>query len=384
MKAGVYLHIPFCRSKCDYCGFYSVPVDGMEPGARDGLLARYAEKLIVELRARAGEIADTGADTLYLGGGTPSLMGPALAGRLIDAVRGSVDLDKDAEITLECNPEDFTPETLAGYRDAGINRVVLGVQTLRAEEWRFIGRRARLCGEADLRAFMGVPGIAHCVDLIAGIPGGNPEDARGDAHALLDVRPEHVSAYMLSLEKGTPLAARFRSTFESEKSSRDSFEALMDGLVGGGYTHYEISNFALPGFQSRHNLKYWRFLPYLGLGASAHSFTGGMRRYNVQSMDEYVSENGVRLSLDARGANAAAAEFIMTGLRLIEGISVSYFEEMLGFPLPDGVARRFEELKDEGLVERTHDDAGNGIIRLTREGLFRADDVIFRASEPLL
>jgi oxygen-independent coproporphyrinogen III oxidase len=222
------------------------------------------------------------------------------------------------------------------------------------------------------------------VDLIAGIPGGNPDDARADANALLIFRPEHVSAYMLSLEKGTPLAARFRSTYETERSSRESFEALMDGLVRGGYTHYEISNFALPGFQSMHNLKYWKFLPYLGLGASAHSFTGGRRRYNAQSMEEYVREDGARLIIDERGPRAAAAEFIMTGLRLLEGFSVAYFEEMLGFALPEKVARRFQELEDDGLVERARDDPGGALIRLTREGLFAADDVIFRAVEPLL
>ncbi len=381
--AGIYLHIPFCRAKCDYCGFYSIPVDGMPRAESRALLARYVQRLVREMKLRAPSLDGRGADTLYLGGGTPSLLSPEMVERLIENAQRELGLLPHAEITIECNPEDFSPARTGEYRDAGVNRVVLGVQAFREVERRVIGRRARLAGIEVLHSFMDVPGIAHCMDYIAGAPGMDRVRAGEDARLLLELRPEHISAYMLTLEKGTPLAARLATSYELERTQREAFESVMDILEAGGYDHYEVSNFSLPGFESRHNLKYWRFMPYLGAGASAHSFLGGERCYNAQTVEEYLADEGVTLVRDERSWNAAAVELIMTGIRLSTGVAASYFREVLGREIPGEMLRTLGALEDEGLVliDREGPDFR---VRLTREGFFRSDEVAFRATEPLL
>ncbi len=383
MNAGVYIHVPFCRSKCDYCSFYSVPVGTLSDAERRDLFDRYAESLMEEIRGRSPDTAGYSFDTIYFGGGTPSLFGPAPVGRVIEALRSSLRFPEgECEITLECNPEDFAAGAIEAYRGEGVNRVVLGVQTLDERLRGRIGRRAKAPDTAMLDAFFAVKGIVHCVDIITGIPGQDRAGLAGELERILAYRPEHVSAYILSIEKGTPLSQRMSDTEELSFEQRRRFEELIIIMEERGYTHYEVSNFCLPGFESRHNMKYWAFAPYFGYGPGAHSFNGAKRFYNAQTLGEYLERPSLTPVLDERGENAAAEEFLLTGLRLRRGITRSAFEKATGSPMPEKLAGEFERLAEEGLVI-IEEEAGGNRFRFTLEGLFQMDGLVARLAARL-
>lgn len=383
MNAGVYIHVPFCRRKCDYCSFFSVPVDPASEGVPGGLFERYTNRVLSEIEQRAYETAAHSFDTIYFGGGTPSLLSPALVGRIIRAVRSAFsDAERESEITLECNPEDFHPDRMAAYRDAGVNRVVLGLQTLDEDLRGVIGRRGKAPNDDMLDAFFATDGMVHCVDLIAGIPGQTREGLARELGRVLAYRPEHVSAYLLSVEKNTPLEKRLTPTGESDVEQRRRFEELIELMEGSGYTHYEVSNFCLPGFESRHNMKYWTFAPYYGYGPGAHSFDGKDRFCNADTVSAYLDGPWKGAFRDERGANAPAEEFLLTGLRLRRGITRSAYEAVTGSRMPASLEEEFARFAERGLavVEREGDDIR---YRFTLEGLFYMDGLVARLAARL-
>jgi len=320
-------------------------------------------------------------DTVYFGGGTPSLAGPDTIGQILSIIRSCFKLLPGAEISVECNPGDFSVPAACAFRDLGVNRLTLGIQTF-SERLRGVIGRSAPAGNAELLAeFMSVDGIAHGIDIIAGIPGSTDEELDAELAPVAARKPEHVSAYMLSVEEGTPLAGRMILDAAAGEEQRRHFATAIATLTRAGYRHYEISNFCLPGFESRHNLKYWKFLPYLGFGVRAHSFVGGRRFYNAQSLEEYLA--GPVRSEDVRTGNAAHAEFIMIALRLIDGFTDAEYEAALGAGMPDSVARSFEEQQRRGMIEIAAGGKSTA-YRLTREGLFLADSVIYAAVESLL
>ncbi len=378
VNAGVYIHVPFCRSKCDYCSFYSVPIGALCDGERPGLFGRYVDRLIDEIRGRSDETAAYSFDTIYFGGGTPSLLGAPLVARIIDAVRSCFSPSgPDCEITLECNPEDFSVASLGEYRGAGVNRVVLGVQTLDAHLRGVIGRRAKAPDTAMLDAFFAVNDIVHCLDIITGIPGQRGGRLAHELERLLAYRPEHVSAYILSIEKDTPLARRVPDTAGLSLEQRRRFEELIVIMEESGYTHYEVSNFCVPGFESRHNMKYWTFEPYVGYGPGAHSFYGSRRLYSTQTVEEYLERPSITPVLDERGKDAAAEEFLLTGLRLRRGITRSAFEKATGSRMTDALIGEFDRLEKEGLA-LVVEGGGDVRFRFTLEGLFHMDGLVAR------
>jgi len=377
---GVYIHVPFCRQKCDYCSFYSVPCLGLGTPEREGLFARYLSVLKGEIASRQ-EYHGLPVDTVFFGGGTPSFAGASFINGVLDEMRRCFVLEADAEISVECNPGDLDSAFLRELREGGVNRVTVGVQAFDEDLRKRIGRRVSMGGAGSLEAFLETPGFVHGLDIIAGIPGAGDAEVLHELEAAAALRPEHVSAYMLALEEGTPLAKRMIMDDASSEDQRRHFAMTTDFLGSRGYRHYEISNFCLPGCESRHNMKYWTFQPYLGFGVRAHGFTGGRRYYNEQSLDEYLS--GPVIREDIRDTGGVMAEFIMTALRLIDGFTAGAFRSVLGEALPDAVKRRFDGLESKGMITIA-DTAGDTRYRLTREGLFFADSVIYTAVEPLL
>jgi oxygen-independent coproporphyrinogen-3 oxidase len=376
---GVYIHIPFCRRKCDYCGFYSVPACGS--GLADRVPDLYVSRLVREIRERLNGEWLT-ADTIYLGGGTPSMLTPAQTGSILGSIAENISVDARAEVTLEMNPEDVSADSLSGFRDAGVNRIVLGMQTLSPRLHRLIGRSAGVCTTSKLDHFFSVGGFQHCLDIIFGIPSQSGEDLRRDLDTAAGYRPVHISAYLLSLEKGTPLCDRL-SAVDLEGEQARLFPAAGSILRGHGYERYEISNFALPGFTSRHNLKYWMFDPYMGFGPGSSSFIRGERFCNTMSVDDYIKSDRIILGKDARTPASAAVEFMMTGLRLSSGFSIREMKRILGFALPAAVMERIGEARSHGMVHVS--GAGEDIsLRLSDEGIMFADSVIYRIVEPLL
>lgn len=383
MNAGVYIHVPFCRSKCDYCSFYSIPVGAPDDPERRRLFGRYVDGLIDEMRGRSPETSAYSFDTIYFGGGTPSLLGAPPVASLIETVRSCfIRTGATCEITLECNPEDFSAASIGEYRDAGVNRVVLGLQTLDERLRGVIGRRAKAPDAVMLDSFFSVSGIVHCVDIITGIPGQDGSALARELERVLAYRPEHVSAYILSIEKDTPLSRRMSDSNELALAQRKRFEELIAVMEERGYIHYEVSNFCLPGFESRHNMKYWTFAPYFGYGPGAHSFNGTDRFYNARTVEEYIERPSTAPVLDERTEGAAAEEFLLTGLRLRRGITRSEFERATGAPMPGALVGEFERLAEEGLAT-VGEEEGDRRFRFTLEGLFHMDGLVARLAARL-
>lgn len=372
--AGLYLHIPFCRSKCDYCSFYSVREDASPFG-----IDAYLMRLIEELESYRRSFGAVDFDTVYVGGGTPSILSAGNMRRLLDPVRSLFAVAKGAEVTIEMNPDDLSQEKLTGFRDSGVTRIVLGVQSGIISHRQTLGRRGRNCTADDLELFFSVPGITRCLDYIAGIPGQTEADIDEDFEIISRFRPEHVSLYLLSVEEGTPLALRVRCGDEYEEHQRVLWEYSINQLKGMGYRHYEISNFALPGFESRHNMKYWNFTPYLGAGPGAHSFFNGLRFSNPPSLDEYMEPGEFRRINDYRSADQLLVEFIMTALRKLDGFMPGDYDAVTGRSLPPDIIKRLGDKVVEGLVI-----FDNGCYRLSQKGIFLADRVIYDIVEPFL
>ncbi|HQL82865.1 MAG TPA: hypothetical protein PK307_11715, partial [Spirochaetota bacterium] len=242
---------------------------------------------------------------------------------------------------------------------------------------------ADVCTVKELELFFGVPGFVHCVDLIAGIPSQTADELTRDVESIAGYRPKHISAYLLSIEKKTPLADRISSDAALESEQASCFELLSSLLKRHGYERYEISNYAIPGYESRHNMKYWRFEPYIGFGPGAHSFLDNERYINTMSVGEYVGAGRFMLEHDARTARSAAVEYLMTGLRLLQGISLRALEERLSFRLPGPVMERIGKAAGEGLVI-IEDGSRGRTIRISERGLILADRVIYNLVEPLL
>lgn len=380
MTCGVYIHVPFCRRKCDYCGFYSfaglLDPDGRVPAA-------YIERLDKEIGERLPAAGVSSADTVYFGGGTPSLCSIDDIARLLDRINGLAGILPGAEVTLEMNPDDVSAPLLAGLRDAGVTRVVLGIQTLSARLGALIGRSSGPCTEQELDTFFSARGLELCADLIGGIPTQRVEELLYDIDTVAGYRPKHISAYLLSIEKKTPLGARVTPDNGFEAEQAELFEVMMTGLAGHGYVQYEISNYALPGFESRHNMKYWRFDPYIGFGPGAHSFIGGERYVNAMGLDDYIRSEQTAVVRDERTARAAPVEYLMTGLRLMRGVSLLEMEERLAFQVPAAVMERIESAASAGLA--AIGGSGNDVtVRLTRRGVLLADAVIYGIVEALL
>ncbi|MBQ8463050.1 MAG: radical SAM family heme chaperone HemW [Prevotella sp.] len=359
--AGIYIHIPFCKSRCVYCDFYSTT--GVE------WHQRYVDAVCREFQVRANYIKER-VRTIYIGGGTPSQLAIPQLRQLLE----TLPTDDAEEVTLECNPDDVTDEFVSGLSLLPVNRVSMGAQSFSDERLRFLHRRHKAAQVAQAVERLRSIGIGNIsVDLIYGFPDETLDDWHKDMEAAMKLQVEHLSAYALQYESGTLLGrwleeGRIREV--DEELSRRMYYDLIDRLYAAGYEHYEISNFARPGFRSRHNSGYWNQTPYLGLGAAAHSFDGCSRQWNVADIRQYMEgiETGnpcvEREELDA---DTRYNEMVMTALRTCDGLSLS----SLSVEQRACCLSQAKPYLQAGLIENADDH-----IRLTREGLFVSDMVI--------
>lgn len=385
MPAGVYLHIPFCKSRCSYCDFAT------DVFRDSGSVDRYVDALCREIRSEppafaGGQFIDdsvgsanwpaadaTGSDidTIYFGGGTPSLLEPEQIKRILNAVTSLFSVDESAEITMEMNPATVTPEKLDAYKKLGINRASFGVQTFNDRDLKLLARGHDANDARQTYRMLREAGFDNIsFDLIAGLPGQTLEDWSQNLDEAMAMEPEHLSLYLLEIHESTPLAEQVRSgrrtPIEDERAA-EMYELMLDRLAAAGYEQYEISNFSKPGFESQHNTKYWRLEPVFGFGVSAHSFDGSERYANERDTAKYVeliertgSAETFRETIDL------ASEFAILGLRLNEGIVLGDYESRFGID----ISKRVAGLLENGLVEMSTDR-----VRLTRKGMLFSNEV---------
>jgi oxygen-independent coproporphyrinogen-3 oxidase len=355
LLAGLYVHIPFCKKKCFYCDFYSVT-----DLARIPAFVAALEKEM-QLTSRVPLVFDT----VYIGGGTPSMLEAADVARIIDLVFKYFKIMPGAEITMEVNPGTATLPDLADYCSAGVNRLNIGVQSFHPENLKFLDRihtaeQALACLDWSRQAGFSNIGL----DLIYGLPAQDPDNWQEDLARAVDIGPEHLSCYMLTREAGTPLdkaVAAGRIQMADEAMSRELFETTIDYLTGNGFLHYEISNFARRGagsgspWQSRHNSKYWSMAPYIGLGPSAHSFIEPKRYWNHRSVPKYFkSLQAGELPVDEKERltrEQLLMEAIYLGFRTAKGIDLSVLKSKFGMDFSTHFSEVIAEFKKEGLIK---------------------------------
>ncbi len=312
---GVYIHVPFCKQKCVYCDFYSLP-------HREEEMDAYVSSLRAQLAET--DFSDYEADTVYFGGGTPSFLGPRRLTALLEAVSAACPIAPEAEITLEANPDSAADRSdLSALRRAGFNRISLGMQSADDEELRAIGRvhtmaQVRAAVEAARKA--GFDNLS--LDLIYGLPGQDLSRWRKNLSAAAELEPEHLSCYGLKAEPGTPLYAR-RETLPGDEAQADMYLETVDFLESRGWRQYEISNFAKPGRESRHNLKYWTLGEYVGFGPGAHSDFRGVRYAWARDLDAFLRRDRVLSEAQRMAPRDREAERLMLSLRLARGLDMA-------------------------------------------------------------
>jgi oxygen-independent coproporphyrinogen-3 oxidase len=366
--AGLYIHVPFCRAKCPYCDFYSI-------GDRR-LIPDYLDALQTELNLRRQLVP--AVDTVYFGGGTPSMLTPGRIGRILDQAGGCFALDAHAEVTLEVNPGTVNPENLAAYRAAGVNRLNIGLQSIDDQNLNFLGRIHTAEEGLDAYRWARTAGFENVGrDLIYGLPGQTRRRWEAELTEVARLAADHLSCYTLTIEPGTPLSAqvqngRVRPLDEATAAALFSLTAVY--LNRHGYRQYEISNFARQtgadtrDRRSRHNLKYWTFAPYLGFGPAAHSFLENRRWWNHRALDDYLEDlNSGKPPLagsETLSREQQIIEFIYLGLRRTDGIDTTQY----ALRFKEEFSRRFESratrLMEEGLLEKFSEH-----IRLTAHGM---------------
>jgi oxygen-independent coproporphyrinogen III oxidase len=374
---GLYLHIPFCAAICNYCNFNRGLLDA-------DLKRRYVRALVTEIEkagARSGQAGGEGepADTIYFGGGTPSLLEPYEVAQAIDACRDAFDMSRDCEITLEANPETVTVERLAGFRAAGVNRLSFGVQSFRDDELKRLSRLHSASRASEAFREARLAGFANIsLDLMMWLPEQSVEDWLSSVDAAASLAPEHLSLYLLELYPNAPLKeemARSRWSLAPDDDAAVMYLEAMDRLDAAGYGQYEISNVAKAGFRSRHNLKYWTDGEWLGFGCGAHSTRSRTRWKNVSATDEYVARvergDAVAVDLHPMSASEHLGDALFTGLRLTDGIDEADVLARFGVDIWARYGSQLDLFLENGVITRIA-----GRLRLTRRGMLVANDVM--------
>lgn len=368
--AGIYIHIPFCKRRCIYCDFFSTTQSEKK--------SAYVRALCRELEMRRDYVEGEEIETIYLGGGTPSQLTEEELKAIFASIYHIYKVKEDAEITLEANPDDLTPEYVAMLRQLPINRISMGIQTFQEEILKLLHRRHtatqaieafRRCREAGFQNIS--------IDLMYGLPGETLETWKEDLRQAINLRPEHISAYHLIYEEDTALW-KLREQHQVEEADEDLsvslFETLIDRLKEAGYQHYEISNFCLSGMHSRHNSSYWTGKKYLGCGPSAHSFNGVSRQWNVASLEGYIKgvEEGVLdYEVEELDLYTRYNDFVLTSIRTAWGMPLSKLRSEFGEDLYRYCMRMAKPHVDQGVLENRE-----GVLRLTRKGIFVSDGIM--------
>ena len=382
MSLGLYLHIPFCQAICHYCNFNRGLFDGQQK-------TRYVSALVREIQQAGGAAAGSPADTIFFGGGTPSLLEPAEVGRLIAACREAYDVAPGAEVTLETNPETATPECLAGFREAGVNRLSLGVQSFDDAELKRLGRvhdASRAAAAVGLARAAGFDNVS--VDLMCWLPGQSMASWLATVSRTIELAPDHVSLYLLELYPNAPLketmarmapdAGEGPTQAWTQVGDDEAADMYLEGLAAldaAGYAQYEISNVARPGRESRHNLKYWTMGAWRGYGCGAHSTIAGERWQNLSSTADYMArvESGEPVDVGRRALSTAerAGEALFTGLRLTAGLDADLLSSRYGVRVWEAYGENLAQWTESGLVWRQGNRFG-----LTRTGMLVSNDIL--------
>lgn len=380
--AGIYIHIPFCKQRCIYCDFYSTTSQEKEN--------RYIEAVCTELELRKQSLPDP-VHTIYIGGGTPSLLNPASVKQLKECMDRNYRMMPDLEFTVEANPDDISPEWLEAMSRIGVNRISMGVQTFHDGHLKLLRRRhnsERAIQAVHLCQKHGFRNIS--IDLIYGLPEQTLEEWKADVAQAIALNVQHLSAYALIYEENTALwRMREQNMVQEadEELSLSMFEYLITELKNNGFEHYEISNFGLPGFHSRHNSSYWNDTPYLGCGASAHSFIGMERMYNTANIDQYIKD-----IMRCREENLPYKEVchcevldryehyndrIITSLRTAAGLDLEKLEQDFGTELKNYCLKMAAPHLKENTLQITEENGHpQGVLKLSHRGLFLSDGIM--------
>ncbi|MEP6848474.1 MAG: radical SAM family heme chaperone HemW [Acidobacteriota bacterium] len=366
MPSGVYLHIPFCKSRCSYCDFAT------DVYRDNDAVERYVAALCKEIEANEPVSI---VDSIYFGGGTPSLLTAKQVEKILSTVRSVFEVAGDAEFTMEMNPATVTTETLGDYRSLGISRASFGVQTFDDRSLRLLARGHDANDARSTFSILRDAGFDNIsFDLIAGLPNQTQSDWERNLNEAIELSPEHLSLYLLEIHEGTPLAEQVRSGRQprpDEDLAAEMYEMMLDKLAAAGYEQYEISNFSRPGFESRHNSKYWRLEPVFGFGVSAHSFDGFHRYANERDTAKYVKRiENLGSAEISREKIDRASEFAFLGLRLESGIDLSEYEERFQVNLEGKYESELQSLGVSGLIEIV-----GGRMILTRKGKLFSNEV---------
>ena len=368
--AGIYIHIPFCKQRCNYCAFYSSTLYNIRE--------EYTNALCREISMRKDYARGETIETIYLGGGTPSTLEISQLQQICDTIYANHTVSNDAEVTIECNPDDLTPQFLAKLKELPFNRISMGIQSFDDAQLKRLGRRhnAQKAQQAIMNArAAGYNNIS--IDLMFALPGSTKESWRHDLECAIALKPNHLSAYNLMYEEGTPLhRALERGDFAelSEEENVEQFEMLITKLKKAGYHHYEISNFALPGCESRHNSSYWNDTPYIGCGAAAHSYNGTSREWNIADIKGYIKgiESGERnYEIEHLNEEERYNDAILTRLRTAKGIPLEWMKEKFNAKLNNHMLRIAEKEIALGNLKEE-----KGHLSLTEKGIFISDAVI--------
>lgn len=366
----LYLHIPFCEKKCSYCDFLSAPAD-------EDMKHKYILALQQEIRRQGEVYSDYSVPSVFIGGGTPSVFAGNVISELMKTLQNSFSIEPEAEITIECNPGTLNREKAIHYKAAGINRVSLGLQSARADELHLLGRihtYPQFLESYDILRKAGFDNLN--VDLMSGLPGQNLLHWKDTLKKVTALKPEHISAYSLIIEKGTPFYEQFsedevrRAAGEtpqllpSEEEERAMYEFTRDFLKEHGYLQYEISNYARPGRECRHNIGYWRRTNYLGLGLGSASLVENRRFSNTRKLSEYLTGCGAMQDYQQLSRQEQMEEFMFLGLRMLSGVSLKEFSETFGIALDGVYGSEVEQLCRQGLLRKRE-----GHLSLTADGI---------------
>lgn len=368
--AGIYIHIPFCKKRCIYCDFYSTTDSRKIP--------QYIEAIKKEAALRKDYAGGETVETVYLGGGTPSQLTGQQVKDIIGHIYNIYSVSENAETTIEMNPDDISQPLLQSLKEAGVNRLSMGIQTFNEQNLKFLNRRhtaAEAIDKVKMCQDCGFDNIS--IDLIYGMPVESHDDWIADIEKAISLGTQHISAYHLIYEEGTRMTQLLEQgiiTETDEEESLSQFKTMIDMLKSAGFVHYEISNFCKPGFESRHNSSYWKGKKYTGIGPSAHSFDGNNRQWNIANLDEYIYKvnNGQQFWEEEILSTAEKYnDLILTSLRTMWGLDMNMLEKSFGKTYLDYCMKNAMPHIERGTLSLQ-----DGIMKLTENGIFVSDDIM--------
>ena len=368
--AGIYIHVPFCKQRCNYCAFYSSTLYNIKE--------QYTHAVCKELEMRKEYAGHEEIKTIYFGGGTPSTLPIALLQEICNAIYANYTVDSKAEVTIECNPDDLTEEFLTRLRPLPFNRISMGVQSFDDTQLKRLGRRHNADKARQAVANARMAGYGNIsIDLMFALPGSTSTEWEQTIEAALTLKPEHISAYNLMYEEETPLhKALQRGDFEElgEEENLEQFQTLIKKMKESGYRHYEISNFAIPGHESRHNSSYWNDSIYIGCGAAAHSYNGESREWNIADIKEYIKgiENNQRnYEIEPLTEEERYNDAILTRLRTADGIPLEWMQQKFSKKLYHYMLTSAQKHIENGNIKKADET-----LSLTEKGIFISDAII--------